>query len=255
MERIARKPLQGITNIIRFNWHYYVIASVLITVVLLTSKFLPRALEITAIIILLFVIAGIIISFVVSWYIYDHSDLYSLNWLDRLHINADKLLVNINAGFDETSSLLIQKYPGCKLLVFDFYDSAKHTEISIERARKAYPAYPGTKKISTTDIPLKENSVDYIFLIFAAHEIRNNEERIEFFTQLGKSLHANGKIIVVENQRDIYNFIAYNFGFFHFFTAKTWNQTFFKSGLFKDSSFKLTPFISTFVLRKNGNTA
>jgi len=157
MERIARKSLQGVTNIIRFNWHYYVIAFILITIVLLTSKFLSRSLETTVIIILLFSIAGIIISLVVSWYIYDHSDLYSLKWLDNLDIGLNNRLVNINAGFDETSSTLIQKYPGCNLLVFDFYDPVKHTEISIERARKAYPAFPGTKTISTSEFQLQEN--------------------------------------------------------------------------------------------------
>jgi hypothetical protein len=252
MERIARKPFQGITNIIRFNWHYYVIAFGLITIVLFTSKFLPGVLRISAIIILLMAVAGIIISLAISWYVYDHSELYSLNWLNSLNISSDKQLVNINAGFDETSSVLAHKFPGSGLLVFDFYDPAKHTEISVERARNACPAFPGTKTISTVDIPLQSTSVDYIFLLFAAHEIRNHKERIEFFTQLGNALRRNGKIIVTEHQRDIYNFLAYNIGFFHFFSNKTWNQTFAKAGLHKETTFKLTPFISTFVLTKNG---
>lgn len=196
--------------------------------------------------------AGIIISLAVSWYIYDHSDLYSLNWLNILKISSNKQLVNINAGFDETSAVLAHKFPGSGLLVFDFYDPVKHTEISIERARKIYSAYPGTKTINTNNIPLKANSVDYIFLLFAAHEIRNDEERIEFFRQLGNTLRTGGKIIVTEHQRDIYNFIAYNIGFFHFFSASTWKQTFAKAGLHQETTFKLTAFITTFVLVKNG---
>lgn len=255
MERIGRKPFQGIINIIRFNWHYYIIAGFIIAGLLLSRKFLPPVLQITTMVILLFAVTGIIISLAVSWYIYDYTDLYSLNWLDKLHINSNRQLVNINAGFDETSSLLFQKYSGCNLLVFDFYDPEKHTEISIERARKAYPAYPNTKKISTINIPLNASSVDYIFLIFAAHEIRNNEERIQFFQQLANSLKKDGKIIVTEHQRDIYNFIAYNIGFFHFFSTRIWKQTFFKAGLCIETTFKLTPFISTFVLTKNGTTA
>ncbi len=101
--------------------------------------------------------------------------------MNSLNIGTGKQLVNINAGFDETSLLLKEKYPDSDLIVFDFYDPVKHTEISIERARKAYPQFPGTTKISTNNIPLKDNSADYIFLLLAAHEIRNDEERIDVF--------------------------------------------------------------------------
>jgi SAM-dependent methyltransferase len=227
----------------------------LITALFIVIRFLPPVLKTTAIFILSAAIAGIIISLSVSWYIYDHTDLYSLNWLDRLNIGENKQLVNINAGFDETSSILVKKFPGSKLLVFDFYDPSLHTEISIERARKAYPAFPGTIKISTGNIPLQPNSVDYIFLLFAAHEIRNDKERTGFFSQLGNALRPGGKIIVTEHYRDIYNFIAYTIGFFHFYSARSWMQTFDQAGLYVEKTFKLNPFISTFVLKKNGTAS
>jgi len=254
MERIARKPFQGISNIIRFNWHFYVIALILLTILLSTLNYLPSSLHTASIIFLLLTIAGMLVSLAVSWYVYDHAGLYSLSWLDKLPVASGKQLVNINAGFDETSLLLQQKYPGADLLVFDFYDPALHTEISIERARKAYPAYPGTKTINTANVPLNAGSVDYIFLILAAHEIRNEKERIEFFRQLGTALNTGGKIIVVEHQRDLANFIAYTIGFFHFFSPAAWKRTFSKAGLTIETMFKLTPFISTFVLTKNGST-
>jgi SAM-dependent methyltransferase len=227
----------------------------LITTLLIASRFLSPVLQTAAIIILLCATTGIVISLTVSWYIYDHTDLYSLDWLNKLNIGENKQLVNINAGFDETSSILAKKFSGSKLVVFDFYDPALHTEISIERARKAYPAFPGTIKVSTGMIPLQANSVDYIFLVFAAHEIRNNNERIGFFSQLGNALRPGGKIIVTEHQRDIYNFIAYTIGVFHFFSAHTWMQTFDKAGLYIETTFKLNPFISTFVLGKNGTAS
>jgi SAM-dependent methyltransferase len=255
MERITRKPFQGITNIVRFNWHYYVIAFTVIIFLLFARNYLAPAFRVVALVVLLLAIISIIISLFVSWYIYDHSDLYSLQWLNNLSIGSGKQLVNINAGFDETSALLMQKYPGTHLVVFDFYDPVKHTEISIERARKAYPPYPGTKTISTGNIPLEVNSIDYIFLVLAAHEIRKDEERIEFFRQLGMALKTGGKIIVTEHQRDLNNFIAYNIGFLHFFSPATWKHTFSRAGLSIETWFKLTPFITTFVLEKNGTIA
>ena len=84
-------------------------------------------------------------------------------------------MVNINAGFDETSMLLKQKYPNATLEVFDFYDPTKHTEVSIERARMAYPAFPDTVTISTTNIPLQENSTDCC--VFNLSGARNKERR------------------------------------------------------------------------------
>jgi len=250
MERLSRKPLQGLTNIVRFNWHYYVIAFVLIGILFFIKDVLPGYLIPGAEFFLLLAAAGIFISLIASWFIYDHSDLYTLNWLNDLYIDTNKKIVNINAGFDETSSLLKEKFTGSTLLVFDFYDPKKHTEISIERARKAYPAFPGTTTISTNEVPLKTNTVDFIFLILAAHEIRDHGERIKFFKQLANALNKGGKIIVVEHQRDLVNFLAYNFGFFHFFANKTWKQTFNGAELALDSETKLTPFISNFILSK-----
>ncbi len=67
------------------------------------------------------------------------------------------------------------------LQVFDFYDPHLHTEISIKRARKAYPAHPNTQSIQTSSIPLPNEVADSIFLVLAAHEIRNHAERARFF--------------------------------------------------------------------------
>lgn len=251
MERIKRKPLQGVYNIVRFNWHFYVIAFVLLTGLFFAKEYLPTNLHfITDLFIILSALA-VLVSLSISFYIYDLSNLYTLNWLA---VSPQKM-VNINAGFDETSALLKQKYPMAELEVFDFYDPSKHTEVSIERARRAYPVFPGTKTISTTNVPLKENCTDIIFLILAAHEIRKENERVVFFKQLQNALTSTGKIIVVEHQRDLANFIAYNFGFFHFHSKLTWKTAFKNSNLALEKEFKITPFISTFILTKNGITS
>jgi len=250
LEGITRKSFQGVTNIIRFNWHFYVIAAVLIAALLVLKSFLPDSTVLFVDLFIILLIFSTMVSLAVSYYVYDRSELYTLNWLNSLNIPPGSLLVNINAGFDETSALLKQKYPGCSLIVYDFYDPAKHTEVSIERARKAYPPYPGTITIETTNVPLKENSVDYIFLILAAHEIRNHEERISLFKQLHSALTPGGRIIVTEHLRDVNNFMAYNFGFFHFFSQRTWLDTFKQSGFAVERTLNITPFIKTFILKK-----
>ncbi|PSL43907.1 O-methyltransferase [Chitinophaga niastensis] len=250
METLSRKPFQGITNIIRFNWQYYVIAFCSIILLFTVKGFLPYYSQLTAAIVALFTLLSTVVSLIVSWYIYDYTGLYSLNWLPVLNGRSSGNIVNMHAGFDETSAILAKKYPAAKLLVFDFYDPLRHTEVSIERARKAYPAFPATKVISTSKVPLNENSADCICLIFSAHEIRNDEERVHFFQQLKNALRADGQIILVEHLRDINNFVAYNIGFLHFLSKRKWMQTLTNAGLSVDKVFKLTPFVSTYILKK-----
>ncbi len=248
MEAVNRKPFQGITNIIRFNWHFYIGSFLLLAVIFFVSRlFSPQI----AFILWLAILTGILlisISLFVSYYIYDYSSLYSMDWLKDLNIHSGQEVVNIHAGFDETSALLIDKFPGINLTVLDFYDPLKHTEVSIKRARNAYPAFPGTIRISSTSSILTKDSKDLILLILSAHEIRQMEERVGFFKSLLVSLKTDGKIVVVEHQRDFPNFLAYTIGFFHFHSPKTWRQTFREAGLNIKLQNKLNPFITIYIL-------
>lgn len=250
METLMRKPFQGVINIIRFNWHFYLVAFVLIGTLAIANSFLAQDIQWVIPGLIILAMLSITISLAISYYIYDYSNIYSLDWLQTLNIPAGSHLVNIHAGFDETSHLLARLYTTSTLQVFDFYDPLKHTEVSIERARKLYTAYPGTKKIETTAIPLEANSTDYIFNIFAAHEIRNPAERVAFLKQLHTSIKPAGRIVVLEHMRDLPNFIAYNIGFFHFHSRNEWKRNFADAGLTLEHELALTPFLALFILRK-----
>jgi len=139
--------------------------------------------------------------------------------------------------------------------VFDFYNPKDHTEVSIKRARNAYPPYPGTKHVSTVKLPAADHSADFVAAIFAAHEIRKDEERIAFFNELNRMVIPGGKIIVTEHLRDFPNFFAYNVGFFHFLPRATWMKTFHSSGWQIQQELKITPFVTTFILEKHGASA
>src|SRR4051812_17137308 len=99
MERIA---FQGVTNIIRFNWHFYLIAIGCIIGCVIFHQYL----------LILLIILSTVISLGVSWYVYDYSDLYRLDWMEFSDVHH---IVNINAGFDETSTLLSAKFPAVQL--------------------------------------------------------------------------------------------------------------------------------------------
>jgi ubiquinone/menaquinone biosynthesis C-methylase UbiE len=249
-----RKPFQGVWNIVRFNWHFYVLAfGFLLVLVVLANCLVPFSIYFWTIGLL--VLIPTVVSLFVSYYVYDVSELYKLNWLHDFNADQEATIVNINAGFDETSGLIDNKFPKAKLVVLDFYDPKTHTEISIKRARNAYPQFPNTVQVTTSKIPLETNSADLITVLFSAHEIRNEQERIVFFKELNRILQPEGQIIITEHLRDFANFCAYTIGFLHFYSKKTWHKTFHTAGFKIVKEQKITPFISTFILIKNGITA
>jgi SAM-dependent methyltransferase len=252
MEKIKRKPFQGVVNIVRFNWHFYILVLLLILLLLVSRQQAPESVRSLLDGIIILITIPVEISLVVSFYVYDISNLYSFQWMNTLGIESHHSILNIHAGFDETSEIIAARFPASKLSVVDFYDPQKHTEVSIERARKVYPGFPGTQKIETSKTFTAKNSFDYIFLIFAAHEIRDNDERVIFFQQLNDALTSNGVIVVMEHSRDFFNFVAYNLGFFHFWPKAVWLQNFRNANLVVSKEFKHTPFISIYFLKKNG---
>jgi SAM-dependent methyltransferase len=255
MEAVIRTPYQGVINIIRFNWHLYLAAGISVSVMMFASVYANNLLFWFLVVSAFGIVTSMCISLLVSYYIYDRSSLYDFTWLSLFNESGIETIVNIHAGFDETSLILRKNISFAELKVFDFYDPSKHTEISIKRARKAYPSYNGTSRISTTKLPLLSTTVDAIFNIFSLHEVRNREERIKFLREQLRALRNDGKVVIVEHLRDVPNFLAYNIGFFHFLSEDEWNKNFLQAGLCVDNKFKITPFITVFILRKvNGNT-
>ena len=249
-----RKPYQGVINIIKFNWHFYAIAVLCLLITFIIDKIFAGNYKLLTGLIYLIIAVPSLFSLLISFYVYDLSSLYKFEWLKDKSKDAHTIL-NIHAGFDETSHILKAKYAGSNVLVFDFYDPQKHTEVSIKRARKAYDAYPGTQQITTHSLPLKAGYADKVFLIFSAHEIRNQAERIEFFKEIYRVLKPGGDLIVVEHLRDHFNFLAYNVGFFHFMPATAWYKTFQNSGFKIIGKNKITPFVTVFKLQKNGTAS
>lgn len=246
---LKRKPIQGVANIIRFNWHFYLMALVVFVILFLLKNQFPQRIQTLLNVGIVVAILTLLISLLVSFYVYDLSDLYQLKWIKNAN---NKNVLNINAGFDETSEIIINKFPQTNLTICDFYNPEKHTEISIKRARKAYPPNPKTISVSTNELPFSENAFDNSFAILSAHEIRNENERVQFFKELNRI--TKGQIFVTEHLRDFNNFMAYTIGVFHFHSRQSWLQTFKQADFTVTQEIKTTPFITTFVLEKNGNT-
>ncbi|RYY53118.1 MAG: methyltransferase [Chitinophagaceae bacterium] len=250
----SRKPFQGVINIILFNWPFYAAVLVLPVAVLCLRGIVTGNTATLMVLLTAATLLAAFVSLVVSCYVYDLSGLYRFRWMAGLPARAGDRIWNINAGFDETSVIIRHQFPGAELQVFDFYDPARHTEPSIRRARKKYPPYPGTIACNTTNLP-EGNRPSLVFLIFAAHEIRDRDERIGFLRTLGRAIAPGGRIVLVEHQRDLPNFLAYTIGFFHFYSRAEWQRCFRAAGLRSGQVSHLNPFVTKFELYADGVTS
>ena len=244
---IKRRQFQGVLNILSFNRHFYVFGTTTLLIIISNQLYFQWSQSLLWIIIGLF-LYGLLMPLIVSAYVYDFSGYYNFDWIKPLQLkdSEEKLVLNINAGFDETSYILKNIFPKSNLKVFDFYNSKQHTEPAIVRARNVSLIYPNTRQIATNNIPLKTNSVDYIFLLSAAHEIRSFEEKVIFLSECRRVCKTNGKIIMVEHLRDFPNFLAFSIGFTHFFSKNIWKQAFKNAGVSKFNEVRFTPFMSIF---------
>lgn len=245
---IKRKKFQGVLNILSFNRHFYVIGIGILLLIIISHQIFGWS-DILFWIIVISFLYGLVMPLMVSAYVYDFSGYYNFHWLEKCAIDSSnvKQIININAGFDETSFIIKNHFPNADLKVFDFYNAERHTEPAIIRARKVSMVYPNTKQINSDLIPLNDHSADFIFLLSAAHEIRSYEEKIQFLKECHRVCKSDGKVIMVEHLRDLPNFLAFSVGFTHFFSRAVWRNAFKNAGFSKCEEIKFTPFMSVFI--------
>jgi len=241
-----RRPFEGTWNVVRFNWPRYVagilVVAITFTIATTGQTRLP----------MLFWCAGflalvmLVLPLIASYRIYDRSGLYRMVWLDGL---APSVVLNMTAGFDESSSILASRCATAKLVVVDFFDPTKHTEPSIARARKAYPPYPGTELTFGHVLPLPDSSVDLSVGFLALHEIREHRDRVKLLGEVRRVLAPQGHLVITEHLRDLPNAIAFSIGVLHFHSDKTWTRAFQEAHFRLVRQHRTTPFITTYVLR------
>ncbi len=157
---VKRRKFQGVLNILSFNRHYYVIGLAFLGI-LLVVHWLMEWHDLVFWLIMAAFLYGLVMPLIVSAYVYDFSGYYKFLWLKNI-VREDetvRLIININAGFDETSFMLKNKFPGSDLQVYDFYNDTQHTEPAIKRARKVSSVYPNTQQIASNSIPLKDDTL------------------------------------------------------------------------------------------------
>lgn len=284
---IPRGRWQGMGTILRFNWPFYLAAGVvliaavagLVSPLPILWKLLSAAAAIGA---------GyfLVISLGVSHLVYDRSDLYRFQWLDRaLQNGPTDQVVFCHSGFDDLSEALrLRLLPtptgvGVKTpipvgrlssggdsaapgggsgpttarrsphwLTLDHFDPKQMTEASIRRARQLYPPTAGTVSAPFDAWPVESSSADVVFGLLAIHEFRSESERTRWFAEARRSLKPGGRVVIAEHLRDPANFLAFGPGFLHFHSASSWRRCWEAAGLRAHDEFSVTPWVRVFVL-------
>ena len=255
MAVLTRTPLQGLRNVVRFNWPFYAGAGAAGLGLAALALAGPTALRPFALALLVLALLPVLGSLLATAYVYDFAGLYRFDWLPATLPPTARVLT-ISAGFDEVSAPLAARYGPGRVQAADFYHPARHTEPSIGRARRAYPPYPGTLAVDTRQLlPLPTGSVQLAVAFLAAHEMRDPAERVAFFRELARVLASGGQLVVTEHLRDPANFLAYSLGFLHFHSRRAWHDTFAAAGLRIEREVANSPLITTFILRRHGYAA
>ncbi len=251
-----RGRLEGVWQILRFNYPMFVGAGLLagIGVMVAAAKVpLPAALLrrggfFAAI------GAGAVwaaLTLLVAHYVYDCARVFEFGWLPGW-LRRARRWANIHAGFDQTTVPLREVLPcGSGGIAVDLFDPQVMTERSIGRARESMAAVAGTVRGRFYALPLADEGVEMVLLLFAAHECRRRDQRAALFCEAARALEPGGAIVLVEHMRGMANFLAFGPGVFHFFSREEWSRAGRAAALELVEEFSLTPFATCLIWRKS----
>jgi len=246
----ARTSCQGVIQIVQFNWRSYVAAVLGVGAAVIASPFLSDPARLMVMGCALPPLFWLASSLIVSHYVYDRSQLYEFKWVDEVFPLALHNWINIHSGFDETSELLAAKFPGADCEAIDIYDPEAMTEPSIAVARRLKSSSIHATAAHYDALPFATGSIDAAFVIFSAHELRRHNQRVTFFIEISRILTPGGNFILVEHSRDLWNFLAFGPGFFHFFSEREWRRGGVDAAFIVHTARSITPFVHVYNLRR-----
>ena len=243
---------EGVGKIVRFNTRFYIGSALGVASIVLLLKFLslPVWFETVVAASAAMIVFWTLSSLIVSWYVYDIAGVTRWEWMRPCLWRSPSRWVNIHAGLDESSASLKRLLPGTDGVVVDIYDPARMTEPSIARARRMYPATNTFQVGSAEALPLPDSDRDAVFLLFAAHELRDSAARTQLFREAHRVLNKDGQLFLVEHVRDLPNFVAFGPGAFHFHSVRSWLNCIGDAGFEVVEHRGMTPFVRCFTLRK-----
>jgi SAM-dependent methyltransferase len=247
---LTRGPYQGVVQILQFNRRMYAATTATLMVCWLAAALLPVAGRIALLIASAPAAFWLATSLAVSHYVYDRFPLYDLRWLERALLRMPRRWLNVHSGWDETSELLASVFPGAEGNAADIFDAQVMTEASIRRAHRMNRSTLKAKPARYDELPFDSGSFDAAFAIFAAHELRRHDQRVQLFREIARVLAPGGELVLIEHARDWGNFLAFGPGFLHFFSPHAWRSVARGAGLMVRAEFRMTRFVRVYLLMR-----
>ena len=247
---MTRGPYQGVVQILLFNRRMYATTTPALIVCWIAAAFLPAAGRIALLVASAPAAFWLATSLAVSHYVYDRFPLYNLRWLERTLARTPRRWLNVHSGWDETSELLMSVFPGADGQAADIFDAQVMTEPSIRQAHRMNRSAMKASPARYDALPFEAGTFDAAFAIFAAHELRRHDQRVQLFREIARVLAPGGEFVLIEHARDWRNFLAFGPGFLHFFSGRAWRSVARAAGLMVHTEFRMTPFVQVYLLRR-----
>ncbi len=212
----------GVREVLAYNWPLYTAGGLTAAAGPVLAGRLPR-LPAAAVRAGALTAAGLLAAATVAtWWVYDHSELHSFDWLPELLPAGPGAHLVVSAGLDEAARPIAARHPHAAQTVVDLYDPVLMTEGSIRRARRRVPPAPGTVPATPGRLPVATGTLDTVFAVFAAHELRHRADREALFAEISRVLRPGGTLLLVEHLRDAANTAVYGPGALHFLPRREW---------------------------------
>jgi SAM-dependent methyltransferase len=242
----------GVRDVIAYNWPQYTAGLATAAASAALAGRLPRPLRVMA-------RAGSAAAFgllasatAASWLVYDRSELYGYGWLDALLPQAPSVHVVVGTGLDEASAPLAARWPASRQISVDLYDPAVMTEGSVRRARRRVPPPPHAVPGRPDALPVPPAMADAVFLVFAAHELRQARARERLFAECARALRPGGRLVLVEHLRDGANRAVFGPGAWHFLPRAEWLRLAAHAGLRPAVERRVAGLVTAFAFAKRG---
>jgi len=251
MRTLSGEACHGVRQIVRFNWPFYAAASSLVLTAPLVAHHLPRTGAMRGVFLFATGLTAFwtIASLAASWLVYDRSPLMTGRWIPRALGYRPPVWISVHAGLDELSPVIRALFGGTHGRVMDVFDPNEMTEPSIARARRRSPCSEG-ETVACGRLPADSDSIDAVFLLLSAHELRAHEGRCALLGEVRRILRPGRRALIAEHLRDLPNVAAFGPGAWHFHSRRTWTRAFRDTGLAIADEFAVTPFVRVFVLER-----
>jgi SAM-dependent methyltransferase len=231
-------------TILRLNWLMYGKAAAFASIGLVLAGQFGGALRLAILLAVASAAFWTATSLAASWWIYDRSHIFDLQWLDQ-HPGH---WLNLHTGLDEIDGVLTQRYLPSNGDTLDIFDSKEMTEPSIREAHRQTRIF--ARKANWRCLPSSNQNYDTVFIVFTAHEFRRPEARERLFIEVQRVLRDTGRVVLVEHLRDVNNFAVFGPGAWHFFSRRAWLKSTGPAGLKLLADQRITPFVHAFTFVK-----